>query len=164
MREEPLDADDDRELSAARLRGRRVVLGLVTVVALAFIASSAHQIAGAVFGFGFEPLPAGALAGSPEQLCASGIQGLARALDRADGRRSSEATGASDETSRSGLSPEWDRAEEVRAACDAAQGGPSAWASLQRLRVAEAQSGRLGREELSSVRSDVAAHLPADLR
>jgi hypothetical protein len=166
MTEEPLDADEDRELSAARLRGRRVALGLVTVVALAFVASSANQITGAVFGFGFEPLPAGASPGSPEQLCASGIQGLARALDRAGGRPSSEATGASDETatSRAALSPEWDRAEEVRAACDAAQGGPLAWASLQRLRVAEAQSGRLGREELSSVRSDVAAHLPADLR
>jgi hypothetical protein len=65
---------------------------------------------------------------------------------------------------RPGLSPEWDRADEVRAACDAARGGPSAWAALERLRVAEEQSGRLGREELSSVRSDVAAHLPADLR
>lgn len=164
MREEPLADDDDRELAAARLRGRRVVLGLVTVVSLAFVASSTGQIAGAVFGFGFEPLPAGASAGSPEQLCASGIQGLVRALDRAGGRQSSGAAGASDETTASRLSPEWDRAEEVRVACDAAQGGPSAWASLQRLRVAEAQPGRLGREELSSVRNDVAAHLPADLR
>ena len=167
MEDEPRDAEDDRELSAARLRGRRVALALVTVVAVAFIASSADQIAAAVFGFGFEPLPAGASAGSPEQLCASGIQGLARALDRAGRRPSSESAPASDETpagSRSGLSPEWDRAEEVRAACDAAQGGPSAWASLERLRVAEQQTGRLGREELSSVRNDVAAHLPADLR
>jgi len=167
MRDEPRDADDDPELSAARLRGRRVALALVTVLAVAFIASSTSQITAAVFGFGFEPLPAGASVGSPEHLCAAGIQGLARALDRA-GRLASVASAASDDDTtavlRPGLSPEWDRADEVRAACDAAQGGPSAWASLQRLRVAEAQSGRLGRDDLRSVRSDVAAHLPADLR
>jgi hypothetical protein len=167
MEDEPRDAEDDRELSAARLRGRRVALAFVTVVAVAFVASSAAQIVAAVFSFGFEPLPAGASAGSPEQLCASGIQSLARALDRAGRRPPSVTASAREETtagSRPGLSPEWDRADEVRAACDAAQGGPSAWASLERLRVAEEQSGRLGREELSSVRSDVAAHLPADLR
>jgi hypothetical protein len=165
MTDAPRDADDDRELSAARLRGRRVALALVTVVAIAFVASSASQITSAVFGLGVVPLPAGATAGSPEQLCASGIQGLARALDRAGGRLSSVAMASSDETTASSrLSPEWDRAGEVRAACEAAQGGPSAWASLERLRVAQEQSGRLGREELSSVRNDVAAHLPADLR
>ena len=123
-------------------------------------------------GFAAEAIALCRRAGSPEQLCASGIQGLARALDRADdGRPPAASPGASAandaDTSaalRPGLSPEWDHADEVRAACDAARGGPSAWASLQRLRVAEEQSGRLGREELSSVRSDVAAHLPADLR
>jgi hypothetical protein len=172
MDDEPRDADDDRGLSVARLRGRRVALALVTVVAVAFIVSSTVQITRAVFGMQLEPLPTGAAAGSPEQLCASGIQALARALDRADGRRSSVASSVASARSdgdpaaalRPGLSPEWDRAEEVRTACDAARGGPSAWASLERLRFAEEQSGRLGREELSSVRSDVAAHLPADLR
>jgi len=168
MTDEAGDADDDPRLSAARLRGRRVALALVTVVSLAFIVSSTVQITRAVFGLGFEPLPAGASAGSPEQLCASGIRGLARALDRAGGRLSSVASAANDAETmaalRPGLSPEWDGAEGVRAACDAAHGGPAAWASLQRLRVAEEQSGRLGQDELSSVRSDVAAHLPADLR
>jgi len=168
MSDEPDDADDDPRLSAARLRGKRVALALVTVVSLAFIVSSTVQITRAVFGLGLEPLPSGASAGSPEQLCASGIHALAGALDRAGGRLSSVASAANDAETmaalRPGLSPEWDHADEVRAACDAARGGPSAWASLQRLRVAEEQSGRLGREELTSVRSDVAAHLPADLR
>ena len=169
MSDESRDADDDPELSAARLRGRRVALALVTIVSVAFIASSTSQITAAVFGFGFEPLPAGASVGSPEHLCARGIQGLARALDRA-GQLASVASAAEaddDETTaalRPGLSPEWDRADEVRAACNAARGGPSAWASLERLRVAQEQSGRLGRDDLRSVRSDVAAHLPADLR
>jgi hypothetical protein len=168
MSDEPVETGEDPELSAARLRGKRVALALVTVVSLAFIVSSTTQITRAVFGIGLEPLPAGASAGSPEQRCASGIRALARALDRAGGRLSSVASAANDAETmaalRPGLSPEWDRADEVRTACDAAKGGPQAWASLQRLRVAEEQSGRLGREELSSVRSDVAAHLPADLR
>jgi hypothetical protein len=167
MSDEP-DVDDDPGLSAARLRGRRVALALFTVVAVAFIGSSTVQITRAVFGLGLEPLPARASAGSPEQLCASGIHALAQALDRESGRLSTVASAANDADTmkalRPGLSPEWDHADEVRAACNAAQGGPSAWASLERLRIAEEQSGRLGRDELSSVRSDVAAHLPADLR
>jgi hypothetical protein len=126
------------------------------------------QIIPAVFGAGFTPLPSGAPAGSPEQRCAVGVKSLADALDRAGGRLSTLASAADDTESmaalRPGLSPEWDRADEVRVACAEAQGGPSAWASLERLRVAEEQSGRLGRSELSAVRHDVAAHLPADLR
>jgi hypothetical protein len=172
MTDEPADADDEADedptLSAARLRGKRVALGLMTVVSLAFVVSSTLQITQAVFGRGFDPLPAGAAAGSPEQKCAVGIRALARALDRVGGRLSTVASAANDADTmaalRPGLSPEWDGADEVRDACNAARGGPSAWASLQRLRVAEEQSGRLGRDELSSVRSDVAAHLPADLR
>jgi hypothetical protein len=167
MSDEP-EVDDDPGLSAARLRGRRVALAFVSIVALAFIGSSTVQIVRAVFGLGIEPLPAGATAGSPEQLCASGIHSLAQALDRAGGRLPSLASSADDADTmkalRPGLSPEWDHADEVRTACDAAQGGRSAWASLERLRVAEEQSGRLGRDDLTSVRNDVAAHLPADLR
>jgi hypothetical protein len=167
MSEEP-DVDDDPGLSAARVRGRRVAFAFVSIVAIAFIGSSTVQITRAVFGLGLEPLPNGASAGSPEQLCASGIHALARALDRVSGQVSSVASAANDADTmkalRPGLSPEWDHADEVHAACDAARGGPSAWASLERLRLAEEQSGRLGREELSSVQSDVAAHLPADLR
>ena len=168
MSDEPDDADADPRLTAARLRGKRIALALVTGVSIAFIVSSTVQITRAVFGIGLEPLPAGASVGSPEQRCASGIHALAQALDRAGDRLSSVASAANDAETmaalRPGLSPEWDRADDVRAACEVAHGGLSAWASLERLRVAEEQSGRLGRDELSSVRSDVAAHLPADLR
>jgi hypothetical protein len=168
MTDESADTDPDPGLRAAGHRGRRAALALITVVALAFIVSSTTQITRAVFGLGVEPLPAGVPAASPEGLCAVGIQGMVRALDRT-GRPSSGASSAGDDPETTtglppGLSPEWDHADEVRVACDAARGGPSAWASLLRLRFAEEQSGRLGREELSSVRSDVAAHLPADLR
>jgi hypothetical protein len=162
------DDTADPTVAAARLRGKRAGFAVVLVVSLAFVYSSASQIIAAVFGVGFTPLPAGALPGSPEQRCALGIRGLARALDRATGKLSSVASAADDRETmaalRPGLSPEWDRADEVRAACAEASGGPSAWASLQRLRVADEQSGRLGPEQLSSVRSEVAAHLPADLR
>jgi hypothetical protein len=155
-------------IAAARLRGKRAMLGIVLVVSLAFIGSSAAQIIPAVFGAGFTPLPEGATEGSPERSCAVGIRGLAEALNRAGARLSSLASAADDSESmaalRPALSPEWDHASEVEQACAQAQGGASAWASLQRLRVAEEQSGRLGREDLNAVRRDVAAHLPADLR
>ncbi len=145
-----------------------MALGFVLVVSVAFIVSSTAQITQAVFGMGITPLPSGAPEGSPEQICASGIRALAQALDRAGGRLSSVASAADDAQTmaalRPGLSPEWDRADDVRNACDRARGGASAWAALQRFRVAEEQSGRLDKGELSAVRRDVAAHLPADLR
>jgi hypothetical protein len=168
MSEEP-DADhEDPGAAAARLRGKRAALGLVIVVSLLFIVSSAGQIIPAVFGAGFTPLPAGAPPGSAEQRCAEGVRTLADALDRAGGRLSSVAAAADEEDIKAALrpilSPEWDRAEEVQSACDQAQGGPSAWASLQRLLMAEEQSGRLDRGDIRAVQRDVAAHLPADLR
>jgi len=162
------DGDADASVAAARLRGKRAALAVVMVVSLAFIFSSTFQIIPAVFGAGFDPLPAGASPDSPEGQCGSGIRSLALALDRAGGRLASVASAADDTATmavlRSTLSPEWDRAEAVRDACERATGGPSAWASLQRLRVAEEQSGRLEPGQLTVVRSDVAAHLPADLR
>jgi hypothetical protein len=174
MTDEPGDGDDERggdgdaTTAAARLRGKRAALAAVIVVSLAFIASSTAQIIPAVFGVGFEPLPSGAPPGSPEGQCGAGIRALGRALDRAGGRLSSVASAADDTATmavlRPTLSPEWDRADTVRAACAQAAGGPLAWAALQRLRVAEEQSGRLDRDDLTSVRRDVAAHLPADLR
>ncbi len=153
---------------AARLRGKRVALAFVLVVSAAFIVSSAFQIISAVFGFGWTPLPADALPGSPERTCAVGIRSLTQALDRAGERLSSVASAADDNETmaalRPGLSPEWDGANAIEGACARSRGGLDAWAALQRLRVAEEQSGRLSRDELSSVRHDVAAHLPADLR
>jgi hypothetical protein len=153
---------------AARLRGKRVALALVLVVSVAFIVSSAFQIISAAFGFGWTPLPSDAPPGSAERACAVGIRALTGALDRAGQRVSSVASAADDSETmaalRPGLSPEWDGADAIQDACSRSRGGLDAWAALQRLRVAEEQSGRLGRDELSSVRRDVAAHLPADLR
>jgi hypothetical protein len=162
------DAIRDPMALAARLRGKRAALGIVLVVSVAFILSSATQIIATVFGVGWTPLPSGTPAGSPERTCANGIQALTRALDRAGERLSAVASAADDSETmaalRPGLSPEWDGAEAIESACARARGGLDAWAALQRLRVAEEQSGRLSREELSSVRRDVAAHLPTDLR
>jgi hypothetical protein len=162
------EAPHDPIALAARLRGKRLALGLVLVVSVAFIVSSAVQIIGAAFGFGWTPLPSDAAPGSPERACAVGIRSLTQALDRAGERLSSVASAADDRETmaalRSRLSPEWDGAVGIEGACARAAGGLDAWAALQRLRVAEEQSGRLSRDELTAVRRDVAAHLPADLR
>jgi hypothetical protein len=152
------DGDEgDASVAAARLNGRRVALLLVLVVSLAFVGSSSWQIIPAVFGSGFTPLPSGAAPGSPEQRCASGVRSLADALDQ-------PRLALPGAPSRPGLSPVWDSASEVQSACTEAQGGPQAWASLQRLRMAEEHSDRLDRDDIDAVRRDVAAHLPADLR
>jgi hypothetical protein len=159
--------DADGVVAAARLRGRRMALMAVVVVSVAFVASSALQIVPAVFGSGFTPLPSGAAPGSPEQRCAAGVRSLADALDRAGSRLASVARPTRSSSAGAltpGLSPEWDSAGEVQSACTEAQGGPQAWASLQRLRMAEEQWGRLDRDDIEAVRRDVAAHLPADLR
>lgn len=162
------EGDGDRPATGPGLRAKRVALAFVIVVSLAFVASSVWQIVPAVFGAGFEPLAAGAAPDSPEAQCGIGVRALALALDRAGARVASLASAADDSAMmavlRPALSPEWDRAETIRAACDRAAGGPSAWAALQRLRMAEEQAGRLDQEALSSVRRDVTAHLPADLR
>jgi hypothetical protein len=159
---------DDPAILTARLRGKRWALSIVLVVSVAFIVSSAAQIIAAVFGFGLTPLPSGAPEGSAEHACAVGIRSLARALDRAGGRLSSVASAANDDETmailRPALSPEWDGADAIESACVRSREGLTAWAALQRLRMAEEQSGRLSRDELASVRRDVAAHLPADLR
>jgi hypothetical protein len=158
----------ERPPAGPALRAKRLALAVVMVVSVVFIASSAGQIIPAVFGAGFEPIPSGSPAGSPEAQCGAGIRSLAQALDRVGDRMSSLATAEDDSTImaslRPALSPEWDQADTVRSACAHAAGGPSAWAALERLRVAEEQSGRLDRDAVSSVRRDVAAHLPADLR
>jgi hypothetical protein len=158
----------ERPPAGPALRAKRAALAIVMVVSVVFIGSSTWQIIPAVFGVGFEPIPSGAAAGSPEAQCGAGIHSLAQALDRVGDRMSSLATAEDDSTImaslRPALSPEWDRADTVRAVCDSAAGGPSAWAALERLRVAEEQSGRLDRDAVSSVRRDVTAHLPAELR
>jgi hypothetical protein len=131
--------------AALRLLGKRVALGLCTVVATWFIVSSVVQITPAVFGAGIVPLPAGS-PGSAERTCAEGlralVQGSAAALD--DAARSALA-------STCGQSP---------AALDAL-------AVLERLRLAESQlDGRKASEarSLEELRHQLSEHLPAEMR
>jgi hypothetical protein len=147
---------DDPALARARLRGKRVALGVVIVVSVGIIGLSAVQIVPAVFGAGITPIPA-AQAGTRERTCAEGVQRLAAALDRA-----ADSAGSASFEQR--LQPEWSDAGSIREACGQAREGLDAWAALERLRSAAEQLGPRGSGELDPLRRDVRAHLPADLR
>jgi hypothetical protein len=149
----------------AELRAKRVALGIVIVVAMAFIASSSWQIIPAVFGARIEPLPAAAR-GSPDRQCAVGVRALLGALDRVTGQVG-PSTADDDETAaalRARLSPEWDGAGEVGRACETSAQGQQAWAALQRMKMAEDMPVRMGQEGLALLRVQVTEHLPPDLR
>jgi hypothetical protein len=138
--------EDPDHAEVARLRGKRLALGVVIAVAVAFIGSSTAQIMRSVFGAGIVPLPSAEL-GSAERTCAIGMRRLERALERDEG-----------------LPPEWEQAEDVRRACAGARDGLEAWAALQRLILAQEQLTRYVHVELAPLRRDVIAHLPTDLR
>jgi hypothetical protein len=147
------------DAARARLQGKRVALGIVLVVSVALVGSSAVQIIPAVFGLGTRPLPDLAVAppGSPARTCAQGLQGLQRALDRAvDSAGSASFPGR--------LEPEWAEAGTVEQACRQSPEGIEAWAALARLRSAEEQLAPRAEAELGPLRRDVIAHLPTDLR
>jgi hypothetical protein len=131
---------DPAAIARARLRGKRVALGIVITAAVVYIGASALDIIPAVFGAVMHPLPA-APPGTPARACAEGIRRLASTAD---------ATGGDD----------------VQRACAASREGLDAWAALERLRSAERQlAGRDGSEqELQNLHFQVLAHLPADLR
>jgi hypothetical protein len=147
---------DDAALARARLRGKRVALGVVFLVSFAIIGGSAVQIIPAVFGAGITPIPAAA-AGSSERACAEGVGRLAAALDRA-------AASAGSGSFEARLQPEWNDEARVFESCRAAREGLDAWAALIRLRSAEEQLGPRAGSELEPLRRHVLAHLPADLR
>lgn len=160
------DDSNDATAARARLRGKRTALGVVIVVSVAFIVASTSQIVAAVFGAGITALPAGS-PGSPERVCAVGVKELELALDRAGGRSFAGTVpdpGTAMVAFRQGLSPEWDGAETVERACAETRNGLDTWAALLRLRFGEEQLLRSGGASLAPLRSDVAAHLPADLR
>jgi hypothetical protein len=138
--------EDPDHAEAARLRGKRVALGVVIAIAVAFVGSSTAQIIRGVFGAGIAPLPSAEL-GSAERTCAVGVRRLEQALERGEG-----------------LSPEWEQADAVRRACAGARDGLEAWAALQRLLLAQEQLTRCVHVELAPLRRDVIAHLPTDLR
>jgi hypothetical protein len=132
----------------ARLRGKRIALGIVITAAVSFIGASALQIVPAVFGAGIRPLPSSP-AGSSARVCAEGVHELLLAVGSADPNKAAPP-------------PEWERVEH---ACGSSPEGLDAWAALMRLRSAAAQIARSGESvELDPLRRDVAAHLPAELR
>jgi hypothetical protein len=157
--------EDPDHAEAARLRGKRIALGVVIAIAVAFIGASVAQIIGAVFGTGVAPMQS-AEPGSAERTCAFGVRGLERALERASSRILSSATTDDEAVAafREGLSPEWEQADAVRRACARAREGLEAWAALQRLLLAQEQLTRYVHVELAPLRRDVIAHLPMDLR
>jgi|SRR5579859_5202395 len=146
----------DAATARARLQGKRVALGIVFVAAFAIIGSSALQIIPAVFGAQIVPIPA-AQPGTSERQCADGIRALYGALDRA-------AESAGSEAFATRLRPEWNDEGAVREACGRSSGGLDAWAALLRMRSAEEQLAARSPGELETLRRDVLAHLPADLR
>src|ERR1700677_570827 len=166
-RSEREGAGDSLDLAVvgAELRARRIGLGIIIAVSLAFIASSSWQIIPAVFGARIEPLP-DAPQGSPDRACAVGVRSLLGALDRIAGQvlppwasddQTVAALGAR-------LSPEWDQAGAIARACEGSPQGEQAWAALQRMKMAEDQPIRMGRDALAVLHLEVAEHLPSDLR
>ncbi len=137
---EPLAQADTTAIARARLRGKRIALGIVITVTVAYIAASAVDIVPAVFGVVMHPLPP-APPGTPARACAEGIRRLVSGPDPGGG-------------------------DEVKQACTASREGLDAWAALVRLRSGERQlAGRNGSDqELQELRRQVLAHLPADLR
>jgi hypothetical protein len=131
---------DPTAIARARLRGKRVALGIVITVTVVYIGASAVDIVPAVFGAVMHPLQA-APPGTPDGACAEGIRRLV----------STPGTGGD---------------ADVRGACASSREGLDAWAALERLRSGEQQlAGRNGSEqELQELRRQVLAHLPADLR
>jgi hypothetical protein len=159
--------DDDAH---ARLRGKRVALGVVIAVAVAFIGASSLQIIPSVFGLGGQGSPAPG--GSPARECARRVRPLALAIDRASASAwSAHAIGAETTANdsqalqafRQALMPEWNDEASVRQACFES-GSAEAWAALLRLRSTEEQMLIRDSSELLPVRRQFVAHLPADLR
>lgn len=127
-------------IARARLRGKRIALGIVITVVVVYIAANAVDIIPAVFGAVRHPLPA-APPGTPAHACAEGLRRLA----------STDDPGGDDQ---------------IRPSCAASSEGLDAWAALERLRSGQRQlAGRSGSEqELETLRQQVLAHLPAELR
>jgi hypothetical protein len=154
-----------RPLPPGELLGRRAGVVLVIAVSMAFIGSSSWQIIPAVFGARIDPIPAAA-EGSADRRCAVGVRSLLGALDRVagDGRPNSRDGDEMAAALRARLSPEWDQAATVDGACAASSQGMEAWAALQRMKTAEEQPIRMGRDAVAELRVEVTEHLPPDLR
>jgi hypothetical protein len=144
----------ESQVARARRSGKRAGLGVVIVVAVAFIGSSLSQLTQAVFdGRTVQELAARPPAGV-DPACAEGVQRLAAELDQAPPDVSAPAA--------PGLPA-------VEAACARSAGGLDLWAALQRAGRARAQVRGARHDPLETVPpavppGEVPAHGPADLR
>lgn len=147
-----------------RLRAKRIAIGFVTAIAVAFIGSSAAQIVPAVFGVVARAPPAAVaqtLPGAPERDCADVIRGLSSSLDRLYAKALAE-TDADSALAR--FRADWESAAGGYDVCARAHGGSDAWAALLRLQRAQEQSLRRTAADLGPLRRDVSAHLPDQIR
>ncbi len=143
-----------RRETAAQRMGRRAGLGFVVAIALAFTAASADQIVAGAFEASVRPLPSGP-PGSSDRLCADGVSRLARDPDS----RVRDAPTKSPRESERAVD-----ASAVGSACSYSSAGLDAWASFLRLEEARRQLPAGSDAELATLRRNVFAHLPAELR
>jgi hypothetical protein len=139
MVDEPLDEAHAR----AALQGKRVALGVVIAATVGFIVTTAIHVIPAVFGVSIVPVRAGA-PGSAE--CVAGLRGLELGLEHGDSRSRTDPSDA------------------VHQACILTPEGLQAWASFERLQVAQQQLKERDPEALAQLKRDLSAHLPSDLR
>jgi hypothetical protein len=144
-------APDGRQ---ARRAGRLVGLGVVIAVTLAFTAASAYQIVTSALELPVRPLP-GAPSGEAESICAEGIRSLTNELPAFD---------ESDRDQPPRLAKSASFIASVEISCAHSTEGLDAWASFLRFEEATKQLPGGSREELTVLRRNVYAHLPAELR
>jgi hypothetical protein len=137
------------EVTKARLFGKRAALVLCGTVAAWFIVASVAQIVPPVFGAAIVPLAAGS-PGTAERDCADGL------------RRALRSDGTAAETPRPEPDPLLD--ESALAPCTRTASGLDALAALNRLRMAERQVGMRDPASLVTLRLELSAHLPVEMR
>jgi hypothetical protein len=130
---------EEKALTPAALRGKRIGLCVVIALAVAFIGATAVHVIPAVFGVWIVPVPRGP--------CALGLRELEQALGAAGVGPRPQAPPSS-----------------VQSACAQTPAGEDAWASFERLRLAEGQLGGRDPAALSRLKQDLDAHLPTELR
>ncbi len=137
-------SDEASSSRAPRLLGKRTALVLCGSVATWFMVSSVAQLVTGVFARGVVPL-AGGPAESSERQCAEGVR-RAATLEPAPSHASPE-------------DPQGDLA-----ACSRTSAGLDALAALERLQKAKEQLGQRDPASVASLRFELSAHLPAEMR
>jgi hypothetical protein len=136
--------DEASSSRASRLLGKRTALVLCGSVATWFMVSSVAQLVTGVFSRGVVPLAQGPT-DSPERLCAEGV------------RRAAALEPGSPPDSLEGVQGDL-------AACSQTSAGLDALAALERLQKAKEQLGQRDPASVASLRFELSAHLPAEMR